>query len=286
MPAGSYKDIGKAANDLFDGDEYGLNRVIEISANEDKVSLTATTTLENNGDTITEVEYQQGNFNVTLDTDSSQSISYKNYKVAGISATAKVEREASKASSDKFTATFKKKADNYNAQLKVAADASGNIKTDTQLTFSKDAFNFGVKIPFNVQKGFDANKIGVGFQYAADKNTFALTSPNPLAQQFSFSFLRAFNCDTTGFASGAAQVNYSPDAEESLNFNVGGTFQVDKKSSFQGFVNCSTAANCPMNFRGKYSYALTPRLDAQAAFKTSLLSPLANISTGFKLQFQ
>lgn len=277
----SYKDIGKAANDLFDADEYALNREIEISANEDKVNLTATTTLENNGDTITEVEYEQGNFNVTIDTDSNQSISYKNYELAGVKTTIKAQREASKASNDKFTATFKKKGGNYNAQLKVTADASGSVKTDTQLTFRKDALNFGVKLPFNVQKGFDASKIGVGLQYAQGKNTFALTSPNPIAQQFSFSFLRQFNADTAG----AMQVQYSPDDEDAVQFNFGGDWKLDNKSSFQGYMNFGTTSNCPGNLRAKYSYALTSHLDAQAAFRTSLANPF-NISTGFKLQFQ
>lgn len=277
----SYKDIGKAANDLFDVEEYALNRVIEITANEDKVNLTATTTLENNGDTITEVEYQQGKLNVTVDTDSNQSISYKNWKVAGVSATLKAEREASKAGNDKFHATLKKKGDNYNAQLKVTADASGGVKTDTQLTFRKDTFNVGLKLPFNVQKGFDPSKIGVGLQYAQGKNTFALTSPNPIAQQFSFSFLRQFNADT----SGALQVKYSPDDEETCQFNLGGDWRLDNKSSFQGFVNFGTSANCQGNVHAKYSYALTSHLDAQAAFRTSFNNPF-NISTGFKLQFQ
>lgn len=276
----SFKDIGKATQDIFDpSDGYDLNREIEISANEDNVNLTATTTLENDGGVLTEVEYSQGNFIVTLDTESNQSVTYKNLKFAGLSAKLKFNRNAGKGSNDDLEATIKKKGDNYNVQFKVKADSNVTVKTDTQFVFQKDSLVAGVRVPFAVQKGFDASKIGLALSYGKGDNTFVLTSTNPLAQNMAFSFLRNMTPDI----SAAVGVNYSPDSADSENsgvtFNAGANFKLDDKSSFRGFTTGTG------DIRAQYAYAFSRRLKASAAFGTSINNPF-NISTGFKLKFQ
>lgn len=273
----SFKDIGKAANDLFDDGEYALSREVDISANEDGVSLNATTTLESNGDVCTEVEYSQGNVTVNLDTNANQSVTYDNLKFSNMKAKMKFARNAANAEKkDTLEATVK--CSDYGIELKVKGDADMNVKTDLSYAFAKDALTAGFKFPFDASKGFDASKINVGLQYAQGSNTFALKSSNPLNQQVSLSFLRSINSDF----SAALGVNYSPDAAKDgcggNMFNVGGSYNFDAKSSINGFV---TGAG---SIRAKYAYAFSKRMNASAQFGTTISDPFS-ISTGFRLAF-
>lgn len=275
MPA--FKDIGKGAKDLFDAGEYKLNREVEISANEDNVNLTATTTMENDSDFTTEVEYSQGNFTVALDTKSNQSVTYDNIKFSGMKAKLKFARQAGNPNAnDTLEATVK--CPKYNVEMKVKADSELKVKTDTSFVFAKDNILAGLKVPFDVSNGFDPAKISVGFQFAKGDNTFALTSTNPMAQNLAFSYLRAVNSDLTA----ALGVNYSPDAAKNGcggdMLNLGARYNIDGKSSFQGFATFGG------DIKAKYSYDFSKRLSASAAFGTTIKNPFS-VSTGFKLNF-
>lgn len=273
----SFKDIGKAAKDLFDAGEYALNREVEISANEDNVNLTATTTMENDGDVTTEVEYSQGNFTVALDTDSNQSVTYDNIKFSGMKAKLKFARNAANAdANDTLEATVK--CPKYNTELKVKTDSQVNVKTDSSFVFAKNDFLAGIKFPFDVNKGFDAAKISVGLQYAKGDNTVALTSTNPMAQNVGLSYLRNVNADLTA----ALAVKYSPDAAKDGcggdMLSLGARYNIDGKSSFQGYATFGG------DIRAKYAYNFSKRLSASAAFGTTIKNPFS-VSTGFKLNF-
>jgi len=265
---GGFKDIGKKANDLFDVSEYALNQEFEVSGAEDNVNFNATTTLE--GDSVTTaVEYNQGQIQVTADTNGNQTVSYDKIKLP-----ADMSGKVTYARGSGDTVEAKVKCGTYGIELKAKTDLNFNVKTDFSYVFSKDAAQVGLKIPVDFTKGFDANKIGFAAQYTSGANTFALTSASILNQQASLSFFRSQSADLNlGF-----QFNYQPGKDTAQGVNVGATYKINDKSGFQAFANGSGT------LRAKYSYTLSKFLTASAQFETSINSPL-NVRRGFRVVF-
>lgn len=269
-----YKDIGKNANDLFDEGEYALTQEFEVSASEDNVSFNATTTMEGD-DVTTAVEYNQGNIQVTANTNSEQTVSYDKIPIPLDMKAKLTYSRTAKESNDTLEAKIKCSV--YGIELKAKTDFSFNVKTDFSYVFSNDAALVGIKVPTKWSKGFDANAIGFAAQYASGENTFALTSASVLNQQASLSLFRQ-HCDKLqlGF-----KLNYSPEAlnkgsADMLNF--GASYNLDGKSNLQGFANGAGL------LRAKYSYDFSKHLTGSVAFESNINNPLA-VRNGFRLQF-
>lgn len=272
MPA--FKDIGKAANDLFDGDEYTLDRSVSFVANEDKVNFKCTSTQGDKG-VSTEIEYEQGNVAVTLDTQSKQEFTYKNVEFGGFKNEFKLSRKGDEADSENLEGKFKKTCDNFGATVKVNTDRKFDLGTSVDFAYSKDAFTVGAKFGFNPQTAA-ISKPNFGFQYAQAENTVAVSTSSKsfddFGKAFKFSFFRAHNPDF----SVAGEFGY---ASGDTSFKAGFDKKIDNKSRFQGFFDQN------FDFNGRFGYQFTNRLNAAAKFNFNFKNPTA-VKTGFSLDFE
>lgn len=277
----SFKDIGKQTSGdggLFDADEYATTREIEFSANEDNVNFSATTTQSIGDDGSSSVdasfEYETGNFKLEADTDSAQKFSYNNFKFGGFKNSFTYSRTGGKKDSDKLE--FKAKCSEYNVTFKAASNiAKRSLDTTTEIAYAKDAFTIGAKVGFNPIE-VALGKTAFGAQYSQGDNTFALSSAaknkDGLFKSGNVSFFRKINDST----SAGADVSYSKAA---TGFRFGASKVIDGKSSLKGYVNEK------LDVFAKYSYQLTKRLNASAAFQFNARDP-SQINSGFKLNFE
>lgn len=272
MPA--FKDIGKSANDLFDSDEYTLDRSVSFEANEDKVNFSCESTQNDKGVT-TEINYEQGNVAVTLDTNSKQEFTYKNVNFGGLKNEFKLTRQGDEAESENFEGKLKKSAKDWGLTLKYNTNRKFACKATADFAYAKDAFTVGAKF------GFDAassaiTKPSVGFQYSQGDNTVAVSTSAKGLDDFGQAFKASI------FRSQGADLNVGGEFGYNggdTSFKAGFAKKIDDKSKFQGFFDQN------FDFNGRFGYKFTNRLNAAAKFNFNFKNP-TNVSTGFSLDFQ